>query len=305
MSATSATSSTPTPGGTPFNASAACPAYEVPEAITSALAAKQIADDQKIAAASAEINADASRMAAQKQKVADQLAAEQAAATEEASRKPLLGRVFERQEGRSRAGAGHRDRDGDGRARAAATAAVERRPHAAAAGTRPPSPPPAAAAPRRPRSTRPRRRPLPHRSRRRKLSQRLRLAGGGRGRRGRHQVPAVRARRPAAHGELTKQASRSRVCERADRAPAELPRWRVDLPFRQAVGEGGQRHALLVDAGERGEGLHVRRRRTPRRSAAETPRSRRGSARRRCRTSRHALRPAGRVREAWPRDAPW
>jgi murein L,D-transpeptidase YafK len=81
-------------GGKTFNASAACPAYVVPDWIATAVAAKQTSDAAKVAALSGKLERDASQLAAQQQKVADQLATEQAAANEEAARKPLLGRVF-------------------------------------------------------------------------------------------------------------------------------------------------------------------------------------------------------------------
>jgi murein L,D-transpeptidase YafK len=81
-------------GGKPFNASAACPAYVVPDWIATAVAEKQVADAAKIAALSGKLERDASQLAAQEQKVADQLAAEQQAAADDAARKPLLGRVF-------------------------------------------------------------------------------------------------------------------------------------------------------------------------------------------------------------------
>jgi hypothetical protein len=66
----------------------------VPDWIATAVAEKQTSDAAKVAALSGKLERDASQLAAQEQKVADQVAAEQAAATEDASRKPLLGRVF-------------------------------------------------------------------------------------------------------------------------------------------------------------------------------------------------------------------
>ena len=86
-------------GGKSFNASAACPAYVVPDWIATAVAEKQASDAAKVAALSGKLERDANQLAAQEQKVADQLAAEQAAATEDAARKPLLGRVFKGKKG--------------------------------------------------------------------------------------------------------------------------------------------------------------------------------------------------------------
>ena len=63
--------------GKAFVATAPCPAYTVPEWIASAVAAKEAADNQKIAALSAKMNKDANQLAATQQKVADQVAAEQ------------------------------------------------------------------------------------------------------------------------------------------------------------------------------------------------------------------------------------
>ncbi|MEP0316583.1 murein L,D-transpeptidase family protein [Hyphomonas sp.] len=83
-------------GGATFNASAKCPAYTVPASITTALAAKQIADDGKIAAATAEINASAARLAAQKQKVADEQAVEAANAAERAAKPSMVERLLGR-----------------------------------------------------------------------------------------------------------------------------------------------------------------------------------------------------------------
>lgn len=83
-------------GGASFNASAKCPAYTVPASITTALAAKQIADDKKTAAAAAEIDSDAARMAAQKQKVADEQAAEAAKAAERAAKPTVVERLLGR-----------------------------------------------------------------------------------------------------------------------------------------------------------------------------------------------------------------
>ena len=70
-------------GGKKFVATAPCPAYTVPAWIASAVAAKQAADNQKIAALSAKMNKDANQLAATKQKVADQVASEQADAAKE------------------------------------------------------------------------------------------------------------------------------------------------------------------------------------------------------------------------------
>jgi hypothetical protein len=86
-------------GGKTFNASAACPAYVVPEWIATAVAEKQASDAAKVAALSGKLERDANQLAAQEQKVADQLAAEQAAAADDAARKPLLGRVFKGKKG--------------------------------------------------------------------------------------------------------------------------------------------------------------------------------------------------------------
>ncbi len=69
-------------GGATFNASRACPPYQVPAWIATAVAAKQAADEQKMQAAVVKLDADAARLAAQKEKVAEQRAAEQAAAEE-------------------------------------------------------------------------------------------------------------------------------------------------------------------------------------------------------------------------------
>lgn len=86
-------------GGAPFNASAACPTYVVPDWIATAVAAKQTSDNAKIAALSGKLDRNASQLAAQEKKVADQLAAEQAAANADAARKPLLNRVFNGKKG--------------------------------------------------------------------------------------------------------------------------------------------------------------------------------------------------------------
>jgi murein L,D-transpeptidase YafK len=72
-------------GGAPFNASAACPAYTVPPAIASAVAAKEAADDAKYASAvgdlqvKAEKAAEAQRKAEAKAAAAAQVEAERAA----------------------------------------------------------------------------------------------------------------------------------------------------------------------------------------------------------------------------------
>lgn len=81
-------------GGKAFVATAPCPNYVVPEWIATAVAAKQTADNQKIASLSSKMNKDADQLATTQQKVADQLAAEQSEADKEAARTPLLKRVF-------------------------------------------------------------------------------------------------------------------------------------------------------------------------------------------------------------------
>jgi murein L,D-transpeptidase YafK len=81
-------------GGKAFNASGACPTYVVPEWIATAVATKQASDNEKIASLSGKLDRDATQLANQQQKVADQLAAEQTEAAEDAAKKPLLGRVF-------------------------------------------------------------------------------------------------------------------------------------------------------------------------------------------------------------------
>jgi hypothetical protein len=81
-------------GGKSFNAAGACPTYVVPEWIATAVAAKQASDNEKIASLSGKMERDATQLANQKQKVADQLAAEQTEAAEDAAKTPLLGRVF-------------------------------------------------------------------------------------------------------------------------------------------------------------------------------------------------------------------
>ena len=61
-------------GGATFNASGACPPYQIPEWIATAVAAKEAADEQKLTDAAAKLDADAARLAAQKEKLADQQA---------------------------------------------------------------------------------------------------------------------------------------------------------------------------------------------------------------------------------------
>jgi murein L,D-transpeptidase YafK len=86
-------------GGKSFNPTGACPAYTVPAWIATAVTAKQASDNQKIAALSNKLERDANQLAAQTQKVADQLAAEQAASAAESERTPLLKRVFGKNKG--------------------------------------------------------------------------------------------------------------------------------------------------------------------------------------------------------------
>lgn len=86
-------------GGKSFNPTGACPAYVVPEWIATAVAAKEASDNAKIAALSGKLTKSANQLAAQKQKVADQLTAEQNAAAEDAARKPLFNRVFGKNKG--------------------------------------------------------------------------------------------------------------------------------------------------------------------------------------------------------------
>jgi len=81
-------------GGKSFSPTGACPAYTVPAWIATAVAAKEATDNARIAALSAKLTKNASQLAAQEQKVADQLTAEQTAAAADAARKPLLKRVF-------------------------------------------------------------------------------------------------------------------------------------------------------------------------------------------------------------------
>ena len=195
-------------GGKPFNATGACPAYVVPDWIATAVAAKQVADAAKIAALSGKLQKDASQLAAQQQKVAAQLAAEQQAAADEAARKPLLGRVFGGKKGDPEPAPVTETATVTVEPVPATTVAVEPAPAAkpkpapkAAAAA--PAPQPAAAAACRAAvdqtTTATTAAPVAGPQGR----ERLRLAGGGCRRGRRHQVPAVRARRPAAHGELT------------------------------------------------------------------------------------------------------
>ncbi len=81
-------------GGKPFIATAACPPYSVPDWISTAVAAKASADQAKVIAVSAKLDADANALATQQQKVADQRAAEETKAAEDAARPPLLKRWF-------------------------------------------------------------------------------------------------------------------------------------------------------------------------------------------------------------------
>jgi len=79
-------------GGATFNANGACPPYRVPEWIATAVAAKEAADEKKMADAAAKMDADAARLAAQKEKLAEQ----QAAAEDHASKPSVIDRLLGR-----------------------------------------------------------------------------------------------------------------------------------------------------------------------------------------------------------------
>jgi len=83
-------------GAAGFSAAGACPPYQVPDWIATAVAAKEAADEQKMADAAAKLDSDAARLAAQKDKLAEQRAAEQAVAEERASRPSVLDRILGR-----------------------------------------------------------------------------------------------------------------------------------------------------------------------------------------------------------------
>jgi murein L,D-transpeptidase YafK len=119
-------------GGKSFSPTGACPTYVVPEWIATAVSTKQAADNAKIAALSGKLEKNANQLATTQQKVAEQLATEQATAEAEAGRKPLLSRVF----GKGKNGEGEPD------ATETATISVEPAPVAAP----PPAPAPATTA---------------------------------------------------------------------------------------------------------------------------------------------------------------
>ncbi len=81
-------------GGATFNASGACPAYQVPEWIATAVAAKEAADDQKMTVTATKIDADAAKLAAQNQKLAEERAAEAEKQAEQAAKPSLLDRLL-------------------------------------------------------------------------------------------------------------------------------------------------------------------------------------------------------------------
>lgn len=83
-------------GSARFNPTAACPRYQVPEAIATAVNAKQLADEQAIAAAVAKMEADAAQAAAQKQKLAEEQAAEAAETAEREAKPSVLDRLLRR-----------------------------------------------------------------------------------------------------------------------------------------------------------------------------------------------------------------
>jgi murein L,D-transpeptidase YafK len=122
-------------GGKTFNPTGACPAYVVPEWITTAVSTKQASDSAKIAALSGKLEKNATQLATTQQKVADQLAAEQAAASAEAARKPLLNRVF------------GKGKNADGATDATETATITAEPVEPAPAAAAPAPAPAAAPP--------------------------------------------------------------------------------------------------------------------------------------------------------------
>lgn len=129
-------------GGKSFNPTGACPAYTVPAWIATAVTAKQTSDNARIAALSGKLEKDANQLAAQTQKVADQLAAEQAASAADATRTPLLKRVF----GKNKAG----DPEPDATETATVNTSApepEPAPQAAAAPAPAPAPKPQAALP--------------------------------------------------------------------------------------------------------------------------------------------------------------
>lgn len=81
-------------GGARFNASAACPAYTVPPAIASAVAAKQAADDAKYPTAVGKLQAQAVKEAEAKQKADAKAAAEAQAEAERAAHPSLIRRLL-------------------------------------------------------------------------------------------------------------------------------------------------------------------------------------------------------------------
>jgi len=83
-------------GGGTFVASAKCPRYTVPEAIATAVAAKQAADQEKFAAAVAKEQADAAAAAEKQAKAQEEAEAKAAAEAAAAARPPLLSRWFGR-----------------------------------------------------------------------------------------------------------------------------------------------------------------------------------------------------------------
>jgi murein L,D-transpeptidase YafK len=82
------------PGEARFNAAAACPAYTVPPAIASAVAAKEAADDAKYTAAVAQLEVKAVKTAEAKQKADEKAAAEAEAEAERAAHPSLIRRLL-------------------------------------------------------------------------------------------------------------------------------------------------------------------------------------------------------------------
>lgn len=83
-------------GGAKFNPTGACPTYEVPDWIETAVAQKQATDEARMIAVAAKLDADAAQLAAQKQKVAEEQAAEAAEAAERASKPTVIDRILRR-----------------------------------------------------------------------------------------------------------------------------------------------------------------------------------------------------------------
>ncbi|WP_421725411.1 L,D-transpeptidase family protein [Bauldia sp.] len=90
-------------GNASFSPTGACPTYSVPEWIATAVAEKQAQDEAAIVAVAAKMDADAARLAEQKQKLAEEQAAEAAEEAERAAQPTVMERIFSRRSARRNA----------------------------------------------------------------------------------------------------------------------------------------------------------------------------------------------------------